>query len=366
MSTTKTAGRSFQVYGLTDIGCVRDHNEDDYRICYDLNENMWGHSPEEGSPLGAKGALLVLADGMGGAEAGEVASRIAVEGVRQYFTLTAIEAQISEEEVRKHLNAAFNKVYEALSIQASQNISLARMGTTLTVAWIFHDIVYIAWVGDSRAYLYNPNGIRDYDPTYYMDCSPKLSILTEDHSLVWEKVKQTQGRYTREEARLSGESNIIMRCLGNDHHHEVPDITGPIHLSSGDMLLLCSDGLNSMLSDSQLEASIDPKISLADNCNHLIGSANKAGGRDNITVILSTFIDSIGSDPKIQFQKEASTSSHLPSLSNLKQNLNKKTSKSILLITVIFLISILGIFSIIHFQKEIPNDQIGSLTITKN
>ncbi|MBK8641358.1 MAG: serine/threonine-protein phosphatase [Saprospiraceae bacterium] len=156
MSTTKTAGRSFQVYGLTDIGCVRDHNEDDYRICYDLSENMWGHSPGEGYPLGAKGALLVLADGMGGAEAGEVASRIAVEGVRQYFTLTAIEAQISEEEVRKHLNAAFNKVYEALSIQASQNISLARMGTTLTVAWIFHDIVYLAWVGDSRAYLYNP------------------------------------------------------------------------------------------------------------------------------------------------------------------------------------------------------------------
>ncbi|MBK8641357.1 MAG: hypothetical protein IPN15_03785 [Saprospiraceae bacterium] len=189
-----------------------------------------------------------------------------------------------------------------------------------------------------------------------------MRILTEDHSLVWEKVKKTLGRYTPEEARLSGESNIILRCLGHDHHHEVPDITGPIYFSGGDILLVCSDGLNSMLSDFQIEKSIDPKISLADNCNHLIGSANKAGGRDNITVILSTFIDSIGSDPKIQFQKEASTSSHLPSLSNYKQNLNKKTSKSILLITVIFLISILGIFSIIHFQKEIPNDQIGSPT----
>ncbi|MBK6573535.1 MAG: protein phosphatase 2C domain-containing protein [Saprospiraceae bacterium] len=110
MSHTLAAGRSFQVYGLTDIGCVRDHNEDDYRICYDLNENMWGHSPEVGFPIGAKGALLILADGMGGAEAGEVASRIAVEGIRQYFSLTAIEDQISEESVRKHLQALFRQV----------------------------------------------------------------------------------------------------------------------------------------------------------------------------------------------------------------------------------------------------------------
>ncbi|MBK7798148.1 MAG: serine/threonine-protein phosphatase [Saprospiraceae bacterium] len=352
LSHTLAAGRSFQVYGLTDIGCVRDHNEDDYRICYDLNENMWGHSPEEGSPLGAKGALLILADGMGGAEAGEVASRIAVEGIRQYFSLTAIEDQISEESVRKHLQAAFNKVYEELSIQASHNPMLARMGTTLTVAWIFPEMLYLSWIGDSRAYLYNPNGIRDYDPTYYMDCSTKLRILTEDHSLVWEKVKQTQGRYTREEARLSGESNIIMRCLGNDHHHEVPDITGPIHLSSGDMLLLCSDGLNSMLSDSQLEAVFDPKNSLSENCHQLVSAANKAGGRDNITVILSSFVDNAGLAPEFLHHKKGFTISQQPVYPTLKQGLNKKPRKKILLVTVIFLFIIITTIILTLIRKQ--------------
>ena len=351
-SHTQAAGSSFQVFGLTDIGCIRDHNEDDYRICYDLNENMWGHSPEEGFPIGAKGALLILADGMGGAEAGEVASRIAVEGIRQYFTLASLEAQISDEEVRKHLIAAFSNVYEELSNQASHNPMLARMGTTLTVAWLFPATLYLAWVGDSRAYLYNPMGILNYDPKSYLDCSPRLRILTEDHSLVWEKVKQTQGRYTREEARLSGESNIIMRCLGNDHHHEVPDITGPIHLSSGDMLLLCSDGLNSMLSDFQLEAVIDPNNSLSENCHQLVSAANNAGGRDNITVILSSFVDNAGLAPEFLHPKKGFTISQQPVFPVLKQSLSKKTWKNSLLVPVIFLFIILTTIILTLIRKQ--------------
>jgi serine/threonine protein phosphatase PrpC len=364
LSTTKAAGRSFQVYGLTDIGCVRDHNEDDYRICYDLNENMWGHSPEEGSPLGAKGALLILADGMGGAEAGEVASRIAVEGIRQYFSLTALDDLISEESVRKHLQAAFNKVYEDLSIQASHNPMLARMGTTLTVAWIFPEMLYLAWIGDSRAYLYNPNGIRDYDPTYYMDCSPKLRILTEDHSLVWEKVKQTLGQYTREQARLSGESNIILRCLGHDHRNEIPDIKGPIYLSKGDMLLLCSDGLNSMLSDLQIEAAIDPKSSISKNCHQLVNAANIAGGRDNITVILSLFIDLEGLGSEIGFQNDDFLISRQSVIPPLKQNLKQKSSNISLRVAIIFLFIVLVTIGVILIRKRsIPISNEKDLTI---
>ncbi|MBK6573534.1 MAG: serine/threonine-protein phosphatase [Saprospiraceae bacterium] len=228
------------------------------------------------------------------------------------------------------------------------------MGTTLTVAWLFPATLYLAWVGDSRAYLYNPNGIRDYDPTYYMDCSTKLRILTEDHSLVWEKVKQTQGRYTREEARLSGESNIIMRCLGNDHHHEVPDITGPIHLSSGDMLLLCSDGLNSMLSDSQLEAVINPKNSLSENCHQLVNAANIAGGRDNITVILSSFVDNAGLAPEFLHHKKGFTISQQPVYPTLKQNLKQKPSNKILLPVIFLFIAMITIILILIRKQTLP------------
>ncbi|MBK9630344.1 MAG: protein phosphatase 2C domain-containing protein [Saprospiraceae bacterium] len=109
-----------RVAGQTDQGRVREHNEDDYRISFDLDQQLWGHSPEDGVLLASKGALMVVADGMGGAAAGEVASRIAVEEVKSFFTLLQLPEILTRENIYKILEQAFVKVHEALLIETEK------------------------------------------------------------------------------------------------------------------------------------------------------------------------------------------------------------------------------------------------------
>jgi len=208
----------------------------------------------------ARAPLFVVADGMGGAQAGEVASRMAVETMAQ--GLPDGDGPI-EERLASRVEEANRSIHEVSQSSAER----AGMGTTLTAAYIDADEAAIAHVGDSRAYLFRAG---------------TLSQITLDHSLVEEF--RRQGKLTDEEARDHPQKSIITRALGPEPAVEVDHST--VALRSGDVLLLCSDGLTSMLDEDVVRELMNHAGSLREAGESLVAAANDAGGRDNITVVL--------------------------------------------------------------------------------
>jgi len=225
-------------YAATDTGRQRRANEDS---------------------LLARAPLFVVADGMGGAQAGEVASRVAVE----FFQSGLADGSQPELELAGLAQAANARIYELSHTNAEQ----AGMGTTLTAVYVGEQEVAIAHVGDSRAYC-----LRD----------GQLLRLTDDHSLVDELMRQ--GRLTPEEAIEHPQRSVITRALGPE---DVVDVdTRSFQARAGDVYLLCSDGLTTMLSEQDISAVLLAHGPLRDAGEALIAAANQAGGRDNITVVL--------------------------------------------------------------------------------
>jgi serine/threonine protein phosphatase PrpC len=207
----------------------------------------------------ARAPLFVVADGMGGAQAGEVASRIAVESFQQGLP----DASHPELELAELARAANARIHELSHVNAEQ----AGMGTTLTAVYVGEQDVAIAHVGDSRAYC-----LRDSE----------LLRLTDDHSLVDELMRQ--GRLTPEEAVEHPQRSVITRALGPEGAVEVD--TRSFRARAGDVYLLCSDGLTTMIGEDQIAATMLAHPRLRDAGEALIAAANQAGGRDNITVVL--------------------------------------------------------------------------------
>jgi PPM family protein phosphatase len=207
----------------------------------------------------ARSPLFVVADGMGGAQAGEVASRIAVES----FDAGLKDAATPEQSLAAHALAANTRIYEL----SQNNPDHAGMGTTLTAVYVGEQEVAIAHVGDSRAYC-----LRDGE----------LLRLTDDHSLVDELIRQ--GRLTPEEAEDHPQRSIITRALGPEAAVEVD--TRSFRARPGDVYLLCSDGLTTMVSEARLAEILLAHTNLRAAGEALIAEANESGGKDNITVIL--------------------------------------------------------------------------------
>jgi serine/threonine protein phosphatase PrpC len=230
--------RVAEQYAGTDTGRERRANEDS---------------------LLARAPLFVVADGMGGAQAGEVASRIAVES----FQPGLPDASHPELELAALARAANARIHELSHANAEQ----AGMGTTLTAVYVGEQEVAIAHVGDSRAYC-----LRDGE----------LLRLTDDHSLVDELMRQ--GRLTPEEAVEHPQRSVITRALGPEGMVEVD--TRSFRARAGDVYLLCSDGLTTMISEELIAATLIAHPRLRDAGEALIAAANQAGGRDNITVVL--------------------------------------------------------------------------------
>ena len=207
----------------------------------------------------ARAPVFVVADGMGGAQAGEVASRIAIEA----FEGGLPDAGSPEERLRTLVREANHEIYE----RARADRQRAGMGTTLTAAYVDNAHVAIAHVGDSRAYLFR-------DGT--------LQRLTQDHSLVDELVRR--GKLTEEQAAEHPQRSIITRALGPEPDVEVDTWTYPAR--AGDVVLLCSDGLTSMISEERVREILAAHSNLDAAGDALINEANEAGGRDNITVVL--------------------------------------------------------------------------------
>jgi serine/threonine protein phosphatase PrpC len=230
--------RVAEQYAGTDTGRQRRANED----------SMLARSP-----------LFVVADGMGGAQAGEVASRLAVEPFRDGLHDTTD----AEGALAQYARAANVSIHE----RSQANAEHAGMGTTLTAVYVGAEEVAIAHVGDSRAYC-----LRDGE----------LLRLTDDHSLVDELIRQ--GKLTPEEAVEHPQRSVITRALGPEPEVEID--TRSYRARDGDVYLLCSDGLTTMVPDAQLAEILLTQPHLRDAGEALIAAANEAGGRDNITVLL--------------------------------------------------------------------------------
>jgi protein phosphatase len=207
----------------------------------------------------ARAPLFVVADGMGGAQAGEVASRIAIEA----FEHDLPDGMTPEQGLAERVRQANRRIYAS----SQEEQERAGMGTTLTAAYLEEQSLAIAHVGDSRAYL-----LRD----------GALQRLTRDHSLVDELVQR--GKLTEEQAAEHPQRSIITRALGPEPEVEVDTWSYPVR--PGDVLLLCSDGLTSMVSEEQVGIILAHAGNLEQAGDELIAAANAAGGRDNITVVL--------------------------------------------------------------------------------
>jgi serine/threonine protein phosphatase PrpC len=228
----------------TDTGRQRHANEDSYF---------------------ARAPLFAVADGMGGAQAGEVASRIAAGAFEHGQVSKQAPAEGQLEELAQKANRRIHKL-------AQEDSSRAGMGTTLTAAMVRDDEVALGHVGDSRAYV-----LRD----------GKLKRLTKDHSLVEEL--RRQGRLTEEQAEEHPQRSIITRALGPEPSVNVDTMTFPAR--DGDVYLLCSDGLTTMISDDQICEILVGSKGLRSAVNRLVDAANRGGGRDNITAVAFRLAD---------------------------------------------------------------------------
>lgn len=277
-------GVRLRLAGLTDVGITRDHNEDAFAFL-DLTS---GQSQYEvgGSVIdvGHRGMVLVVADGMGGAAAGEIASAMAVEAVLDTFRAQWMQQATREtntfvETIRDAADTANYRIFAF----AGAHPQHTGMGTTATIAGLLGNSLYLAQVGDSRAYI-----VRD---------GVALQI-TKDQSLMQQLIEA--GEMTPDQAEVSERRNIILQALGPDSTVR-PDFTQQ-PLAQGDTLVLCSDGLTTHLRATDIArivtASHDPEVA----CEQLIAAANAEGGHDNITVVVAVF-DGDGLPPHGELQR---------------------------------------------------------------
>ena len=264
-------GVRLRLAGRTDVGITRDHNEDAFAYL-DLSTGQADAEARDGViDAGARGVIIVVADGMGGAAAGEIASEMAVEAVldtfrAQWMNGVSRETNTFVETLRDAADTANHRIFA----YAGAHPQHAGMGTTATIAGLLGNSLYLAQVGDSRAYI-----VRD---------GVALQI-TKDQSLMQQLIEA--GEMTPDQAEVSERRNIILQALGPDSSVR-PDFTQQ-PLARGDTLVLCSDGLTTHLRATDiariLAASLDPD----DACDQLIAAANAEGGHDNITVVVVQF-----------------------------------------------------------------------------
>lgn len=230
-------------YGAVSIpGKVREKNEDNYLVL-DREEYQ----------------IVAVADGMGGHKAGDVASSIAIEVIKNY----TFKVDNIIESIRDCIKVANQKIL----VKSRNNPEYNGMGTTLTLGLVSNNQLVLGHIGDSRAYLYH---------------NDSLTQLTEDHSYVADLLRK--GVITEEEAEGHPKKNLLLRALGLEEDIEV-DIS-EYKLSSEDLLLLCSDGLTNMRTDGQIISILKENLSIEEKVNNLSKDANAAGGYDNITVVL--------------------------------------------------------------------------------
>ena len=277
-----------ELHAKSDVGRVRRGNEDNFLLLDLATPRTWNRLDGDESPeemrqftLGDEGLVLVVSDGMGGALAGDVASKMAIEAVRDVLLGSNADGAGCEPD------ASLVDCLKEATMQANRNIHYksledsrcSGMGATLTGAAIKDDKLDLVQVGDSRAYVMRGNQIR---------------LATKDQSLVQQLVDV--GQISEEEAETHMFRNVILQALGAQN--ELTPATARIQIRRGDVLLLCSDGLSGKLRNEEIRQIVaDSNSDLGAACQALVAEANKRGGEDNITVVLARFTGEELRDP---------------------------------------------------------------------
>lgn len=240
------------VYGITDIGKARANNEDAF----------WTNQSKN---------FVVVVDGMGGHNAGEVASEKTIELLQTTITGHELESTNGEGiKIENLFNRSLSNISTKIVKMGKENLEYSGMGCTVVIAYLHKDVIHAAHVGDARIYVCNKGEIQQ---------------LGYDHSYVAEAVKL--GEMTREQARLSKNKNQITMAIGSPHPIEPEYNTQK--LKTGDRILLCSDGLWDMMPDAEIHKIMMASDNAKTICVNLVSAANNAGGLDNITVVVSIF-----------------------------------------------------------------------------
>ncbi len=267
-----------QAFGLTDPGRVRPGNEDHFLVA-DLSRTLRVRQtslPQAVSQQGrSRGHVLLVADGMGGHAAGEVASALTVETVetvvvellRRFSNLQEADEHGILADLREAVRQADARIAEEVALHPE----LAGMGTTLTLAFASGSRLFVIHAGDSRCYLLRGG---------------ELHRLTEDHTVVAEMVDR--GMITAEDARHHKLRHVVTNVLGGGQAGVRVDVQR-VALEAGDVVLLCSDGLTDMLDDGRIAAILAAEAGPEAACTRLVAEANEAGGRDNVTAVVARF-----------------------------------------------------------------------------
>lgn len=265
----KKSAITVRVFGKTDVGQQRDHNEDSFLVA-DLSRKNASLKPEvREHELGPKGTLLLVADGMGGAAAGEVASEMATRHIYEHMTETWLDDEQSTPQqfafrLREAVEFANAKIHE----HSKQNPDRRGMGTTATSVGVLGDFLYLTHVGDSRAYIVRHG---------------EAAQITKDQSLMQRLIDA--GELTEEEAEKSERRNIILQALGPDPKIRV-DLTHH-EIRRGDVVVVCSDGLSGLVRKEEIAEVVSRNQDQVSACAELIDMANERGGPDNITVVVA-------------------------------------------------------------------------------
>jgi PPM family protein phosphatase len=257
-TNTKAMGKTppIRAFGLSDVGCVRE-----------INEDSFGLRSEDG--------LYVVCDGMGGGAAGEVASSLAVDAFLTQLGQTKLERNPASDDVTGALRLAVQHANSLVLQRSRLSLEFSGMGTTLVALWLRRAQIdgaslraaWVAHAGDSRCYRFRGG---------------ELSVLTTDHSLVEQQVRM--GQLTPQEAEQSTMRHVITRAVGVDLQLE-PEIV-ITDARAGDLFLLCSDGLTTEVSDARIAEVLRGETQMEDACRALVLEARGHGGRDNITCVL--------------------------------------------------------------------------------
>ena len=256
-------------YGATDVGLVREHNEDNF-VCVDIDDDIRGVVDDEvrETEVGERGLLLAVCDGMGGAAAGEVASQMAVDTLDE--VMKSGDTENDHDLFAHRLVYAIEEAGSRIFGSAKMDRSRRGMGTTATAAGLMDNTLFVGQVGDSRCYVLREG---------------KLKLITKDQSLVNQLIEA--GQLSEEEAEEFEHSNIILQALGTTEEVSV-DLTF-LELRRGDRIMLCSDGLSGLVHAELIQEVMAEGDDLKAMTHKLIEMANAGGGHDNITCVMAEF-----------------------------------------------------------------------------
>lgn len=308
----------------------RENNEDNYQVVADIAGNRHGFTADEELRLGELGTLLVVCDGMGGMNAGEVASAIAVQTIKDCFVADKITKEVLSAP-EKYIVSSIQAADAAIKAESKRNPATEGMGSTIVLAWLLRGKVYVGWCGDSRAYRYN--------------AVSGLERLSHDHSYVQELVDA--GSITEELAFFHPNNNIITRSLGDPRGAAQPD-TKVFDIQQGDIYLLCSDGLCGCLQDHQIQEVIEQHHTTISQCRDALWQADEAAGwHDNVTTVLAQ-ITAGGVAPAKRKAETSTADENAMTTSKAKLIRTNRILKGVLAAIAFLVVVVIAVFAVKH------------------